>query len=54
MSSFAACGNLQQTVHILLLLGTALLQLFVAIEDVAGQRYLFTVFDSVLLMAEFF
>ncbi|HBI63195.1 MAG TPA: hypothetical protein DDY31_18645 [Lachnospiraceae bacterium] len=54
MSSFAACGNLQQTVLILLLLGTALLQLFVAIEDVAGQRYLFTVFDSVLLMAELF
>ena len=54
MSSFAACGNLQQTVLILLLLGTALLQLFVVIEDVAGQRYLFTVFDSVLLMAELF
>ena len=54
MSSFAACGNLQQTVLILLLLGTALLQMFVAIEDVAGQRYLFTVFDSVLLMAELF
>ena len=54
MSFFAACGNLQQTVLILLLLGTALLQLFVAIEDVAGQRYLFTVFDSVLLMAELF
>lgn len=54
MSSFAACGNLQQTVLILLLMGTALLQMFVAIEDVAGQRYLFTVFDSVLLMAELF
>lgn len=54
MSFFAACGNLQQTVLILLLLGTALLQLFVAIEDVAGQRYLFTVFDSALLMAELF
>lgn len=54
MSSFAACGELQQTVLILLLMGTALLQMFVAIEDVAGQRYLFTVFDSVLLMAELF
>ena len=54
MSSFAMCGNLQQTVLVLLLLGTALLQMFVAIEDVAGQRYLFTVFDSVLLMAELF
>ena len=52
MSSFAACGNLQQTVLILLLMGTALLQMFIAIEDVAGQRYLFAVFDSVLLMAE--
>lgn len=52
MSYFAACGNLQQTVLILILMGTALLQLFVAIEDVAGQRYLFTVFDSALLMAE--
>lgn len=54
MSSFAACGNLQQTVLILLLMGTALLQLFVAIEDVAGQRYLFAVVDSVLMMAELF
>lgn len=54
MSSFAACGNLQQPVLILLLMGTALLQLFVAIEDVAGQRYLFTAFDSALLMAELF
>lgn len=52
MSSFAACSNLQQTVLILLLMGTALLQLFVAIEDVAGQRYLLTVFDSMLLIAE--
>lgn len=52
MNSFAACGNLQQTVLILFLMGTALLQLFVAIEDVAGQRYLFIVFDSVLLVAE--
>lgn len=52
MSSFAACGNLQQTVLILFLMGTALLQLFVAIEDVADQRYLFTAFDSVLLVAE--
>lgn len=52
MSSFAACGNLQQIVLILLLMGTALLQLFVAIEDVAGQRHLFAVLDSVLLMAE--
>ena len=52
MSSFAACGNLQQTVLILLLLGTALLQLFVAIEDVADWRYLPAVFDSALLMAE--
>lgn len=52
MSSFAACGNLQQTVLILLLIGTALLQLFVAIEDVIDQRYMFTVLDSVLLMAE--
>lgn len=52
MSSFAACGNLQQTVLILLLMGTALLQMFISIEDVAGQRYLFAVFDSVLLMAE--
>ena len=54
MSSFAACGNLQQTVLILLLLGTALLQMFVAIEDVVGQRYLLMVFDSVLLTAELF
>ena len=52
MNSFAACGNLQQTVLILLLMGAALLQLFVTIEDVTGQRYLFAVFDSVLLMAE--
>lgn len=54
MSSFAVCGNLQQTVLVLLLIGTAMLQLFVAIEDVACQRYLFTVFDIVLLMAELF
>lgn len=54
MSSFAACGNLQQTVLILLVLGTALLQLFAAIEDVTDQRYLFTVFDSALLMGELF
>lgn len=53
MNSFA-CGNLQQTVLILLLLGTALLQMFVAIEDVADQRYLPIVFDSALLMAELF
>lgn len=52
MSSFVSCGNLPQTVLILLLMGTALLQLFVAIEDVAGQRYLCTVFDSALLLAE--
>ncbi len=54
MSSFASCGNLQQTVLVLLLIGTALLQVFVVIEDVTGQRYLFTVFDSALLMAELF
>lgn len=54
MSSFASCGNLQQTVLILLLIGTALLQLFLAIEDVADQRYLFTAFDCALLMAELF
>lgn len=52
MSSFAACGNVQQTLLILLLLAAALLQLFLAIEDVAGRRYLFTVFDCVLLTAE--
>lgn len=54
MSSYAACGNLQQTVLLLLLLGTALLQMFVAIEDVAGGRYLFAAFDGALLMAELF
>lgn len=54
MSAFAACGNLQQTVLILLLMGTALLQMFVAIEDIAGQLYLFSVFDSALLIAELF
>ena len=52
MSSFAVCGNLQQAVLILLLMGTALLQLFIAIEDVAGRSYLFTVLDSMMLTAE--
>lgn len=54
MSSFAACGNPQQTVLILLLIGTALLQLFVAIEDVTGQRCFFAVFDSTLLVVELY
>lgn len=54
MSSFAACGNLWQTVLILLLMGVALMQLFLAIEDVAGQRYLLAVFDGMLLVAELF
>lgn len=52
MSFFSACGNVQQTLLILLMLATAVLQLFLVIEDVAGGRYLFTVFDGVLLMAE--
>lgn len=52
MNFFSACGNVQQTLLILLLLATAVLQLFLAIEDVAGGRYLLTVFDSVLLTAE--
>ena len=43
MSYFAACGNLQQTALIMLMMGTALLQMFIVIEDVTGQRYLFTV-----------
>lgn len=52
MSSFAVCGNIQQTVLVLILMGTALLQMFLAIEDVAGQRYLSAAFDSTLLIVE--
>lgn len=54
MNSFAACGNLQQTVLILLLLGTALLQMYVAIEDAVYQHYLNILLDSALLTAELF
>lgn len=54
MSYFAACGNLQQTALIMLMMGTALLQMFIVIEDVTGQRYLFTVSDSILLIVELF
>lgn len=54
MSSFAACGNLQQTVLILLIFGTALLQMFLVIEDVAAQKYLSAAFDSALLFVELY
>lgn len=52
MSFFSSCGNVQQTLLILLMFATALLQLFLVIEDVAGRRYLCVVFDCILLMAE--
>lgn len=52
MSSFAVCGGLQQIFLTMLLLGTALLQMFLAIEDVAGRRYLCALPDSILLIAE--
>lgn len=52
MSSFAASGSLQQTLLTLLLFGTALLQLFLVIEDVAEQRYLCVLFDCVMMAGE--
>ena len=52
MSSFAASGSMQQTLLTLFLFGTALLQLFLVIEDVAEQRYLCVLFDCVLMAGE--
>lgn len=52
MSSFAASGSLQQTLLTLFLFGTALLQLFLVIEDVAEQRYLCVLFDCVMMAGE--
>lgn len=52
MSSFAASGSLQQTLLSLLLFGTALLQLFLVIEEVAEQRYLCALFDCILMAGE--
>ena len=52
MSYFAVSGSLQQTLLTLLLFGTALLQLFLVIEDVAEQRYLCVLFDCVMMAGE--
>lgn len=52
MSSFAVSGSLQQTLLALLLFGAALLQLFLVMEDVAEQRYLYVLFDCVMVIGE--
>ncbi len=54
MTSFADCGNMQQTLLMLLIFAVSLLQLFLTIEDIADRRYAQLFMDSILLLGELF
>ncbi len=54
MISFADCGNMQQTLLMLLMFVVSLLQLFFVIEDLAERRYIWVFTDGFLLLGELF
>ncbi len=54
MTSFADCGNIQQTLLMLLMFVVSLLQLFLTIEDIADCRYSRFFIDGILLLGELF
>lgn len=52
MTSFANCGDTQQTLLILLLFAALLLQYLLVIENAVARRYVRSIPDSLLFLSE--